>query len=108
DAWLYQTRYAGPAAFVAAHAGAVAERVLANALGLARALLVDPRFHWAGWLLPLALVACVRERGSGEEGLEARVCLVLAAGLALAVVANFAVFDALRFPLPIAAAGWLA
>src|SRR5262245_2764469 len=108
DAWLYQTRYAGPAAFVAAHAGAVAELVVANALGLARALLLDPRLHWAGWLLPLALVACVRERGGGEEGFEARVCLVLAAGLALAAVANFAVFDALRFPLPIAAACWLA
>jgi hypothetical protein len=110
DAWLYQTRYAGPAAFAAAHAGEVAERVLANALGLLRALCFDPRFHFGGWLLlPAALVA-VRERGRSpvEEGFEARICLVLALVLALVAVANFAVFDALRFPLPIAVASWLA
>jgi hypothetical protein len=110
DAWLYQTRYAGPAAFVAAHAGVVAERVLANALGLLRALCLDPRFHFVGWLLlPAALVAA-RERGRTgvEDGFEARVCLVVALGLALTAVATFAVFDALRFPLPIALASWLA
>jgi hypothetical protein len=108
DAWLYQTHYAGPAAFAAAHAGEVAARALANARGLGVALFVDPRLQWAGWLLLPALAVAVRERAVVADGFEARVCLVLAAALALAVIANFAVFDALRFPLPIAFAGWLA
>jgi hypothetical protein len=110
DAWLYQTRYAGPAAFVTEHASLVAERLLANALGLLRALFVDPSFQWPGWLLLPALWVAVRERGrpASEEGLEARVCLVAALGLALVAVANYAVFDPRRFPLPIAIALWLA
>ena len=110
DAWLYRTHYAGPAAFAAAHAGELASRALANARGLGVALFLDPRLQWAGWLLLPALAVAARERERAEvaEGLEARVCLVLAAGLALAVVANFAVFDTRRFPLPIACASWLA
>src|SRR5262245_11049466 len=108
DAWLYQTRYTGPAAFVAQHTGEVASRVLANALGLLYALFLDPQFQWAGWLLVPALAACARAPACADDGFEARVCLVLALGLALVVLANFAYFAALRFPLPIAAASWLA
>jgi len=106
EAWLYQTRYLGPWSFVTAHASEVAQRLLENACALARALFLDPRFQWAGWLLPAALVAALRDRGG--DAFEARVCLVLALGLAIAAVGNLAVFDALRFPLPIAMASWLA
>jgi hypothetical protein len=95
-----------PWTFVLMHRTEILEHVGANAAKLARELLLEPTFHWAGWLFPVALAGAWRGRGPGA--FETRFCLATSLLLALWAVSSWAPFDSRRYPLLVAMPAWFA
>jgi hypothetical protein len=95
-AMQYATPYPGAAAFVWQNLGALLQRALHTAGELSRALLVEPRYNWVGWL---GLLGFAHAFGRpGHHALERRTAAL--AGVGFALVAVFYLdFDATRFPL---------
>lgn len=97
---------ADPWTFVAMHRTEILDHVGANAAKLARELLLEPRFHWAGWLFPVALAGAWR--GCGPGAFEVRFCVVTSLLLAFWAVSSWAPFDTRRYPLLVAMPAWFA
>jgi len=96
DAWHYARSYPGPWAFAVEHAPELFDRTLATLAAFARVLLVEPTYHWLGWLaLPGFTWALAR---GGEHALERRFAALSGLGLA-AIASLYLDFDRIRFPL---------
>jgi hypothetical protein len=102
----YSIGAVGPWTFAATHRAEILEQLGAHATQLARELLREPRFHWAGWLLPVAFLGAWRGRWPGV--FEARFCLASSLLLALLAVASWTPFDSRRYPLLVAIPAWFA
>ncbi|MEE9384691.1 MAG: hypothetical protein V3V08_14900 [Nannocystaceae bacterium] len=135
DLFYYQREFAGTTAFLRSQSARVWEVVLARPGELGRTLFLESGFHWVGWLGLPATVYCIfgrrqkcphilaqaqgQDRSQNQNhqhdpnpprargGLERRLLGLAVFGYSAVIILNYSAYDPKRYPLIVAAAGWL-
>lgn len=105
DGFSFQKEYVGIWSFIQSHFELVLEAMRTRASSLAEALCTDSKFHYVGWLAPVAIGYGLLRRRDGV--LAHRINALSTLGFGATVVLNYAVFDPNRYPFMVAACATL-